>query len=129
MCDLERACAIKHHTNPSPPTLHPCPHQMAAGLEYLHQNRIVHLDVKSGNVLVWRFPSANLTMANRAQRASDVDLRLTDYGISRLSGYYGVRLDGPVGTPGYTAPELNQCKGLEISAEKVGGVRVWKMGQ
>lgn len=121
----------KHHTSPSPlaelsPDLMwtPCLLQMAAGLSYLHQNHIVHLDVKSGNVLVWRFPSANLALADRAQRASDVDLRLTDYGISRLSGYHGVRLDGPVGTPGYTAPELNHCKGLEISADKVGGVEV-----
>ena len=92
---------------------------MAAGLDYLHKNRVAHLDVKSGNVLVWKFPSANLTLADRIQRAGDVDLRLTDYGISRRSGYYGVRLDGPVGTPGYTAPELNQIKGLEVSAEKV----------
>ena len=123
-----------HTAPPSPPTAPLSPHtacsppQMAAGLEYLHQNRIVHLDIKSGNILVWRFPSANLTLPDRAQRAGDVDLRLTDYGISRLSGYHGgVRLDGPVGTPGYTAPELNHCKGLEISAEKVSGER-WQVG-
>ena len=98
---------------------YPCP-QIAKGLEYLHQHQVVHLDVKSPNVLVWYFPSAHDSRSMRVRQAGNVWIKIADYGISQVSTGLTLRVGtSPVGTPGFMAPELFDKVGQEISSEKV----------
>ena len=98
---------------------HPCL-QIAKGLEYLHQHQVVHLDVKSPNILVWYFPSAHDSRSMRVRQAGNVWIKIADYGISQVSTGLTLRVGtSPVGTPGFMAPELFDKIGQEISAEKV----------
>ena len=94
--------------------------QIAAGLEYLHSQQVVHLDMKSSNCLVWEFPEPHLPAAQRIERARDVRLKIADYGISQISPTMIIRVESkPIGTPGYMAPELFSGPGQEILATKV----------
>ncbi|KAM8973798.1 leucine-rich repeat serine/threonine-protein kinase 1 isoform 2-T2 [Pelodytes ibericus] len=68
-------------------------YQIATGLSYLHKKNIIFCDLKSDNILVW---SLNVRDA--------VNIKLSDYGISRLSFHEGAL--GVEGTPGYQAPEI-----------------------
>ncbi|CAH2274383.1 leucine-rich repeat serine threonine- kinase 1 [Pelobates cultripes] len=84
-----------------PPTFMPLGHmltqrvcyQIASGLSYLHKKNIIFCDLKSDNILVW-------SLDVRAV----VNIKLSDYGISRLSFHEGAL--GVEGTPGYQAPEI-----------------------
>ncbi len=103
-----------------PLTLKQCSNQIAQGLAYLHKQYIVHLDMKSPNVLAWNFPSANSTKYERVRDAGNVWLKLADYGISQVATTKLMRIgSSPIGTPGYMAPEMFECAGQEVSAEKV----------
>ena len=96
------------------------PTKIAKGLEYLHSHQIVHLDMKSQNVLVWEFPSPEGTPASRAKQAGYVWIKIADYGISQVSSRLKFKVGfPPPGTPGYMAPELYDSCGQEISADKV----------
>ena len=89
-------------------------------MEYLHMKQIIHKDMKSANVLVWKFPSGRLAKEKRVEKASSVWLKLTDYGISQVFTKPTMNLTGdPEGTPGFMAPELFGPVGHEISTEKV----------
>ncbi|XP_024117548.1 leucine-rich repeat serine/threonine-protein kinase 1 isoform X3 [Oryzias melastigma] len=68
-------------------------YQVAAGLSYLHRKRVIFCDLKSDNILVWSL-----------QALDPVNIRLSDYGISRQSYHDGAL--GVEGTPGYQAPEV-----------------------
>ncbi|KAL7717153.1 Serine-threonine protein kinase [Entamoeba marina] len=71
---------------------------VAHGMYYLHQNDIVHCDLKTDNVLVY---SKNVT--------DPVCVKVTDFGTSGVflesSKRLGIR---DVGTPMYMAPEIHQ---------------------
>ena len=57
--------------------------------------------MKSDNILVWKFPLPHATADH------SVWLKLTDYGISRVSGAaFEIRTSSINGTPGYIAPEV-----------------------
>lgn len=64
------------------------------GLEYAHQNDIIHCDLKPENIL--------LTYTKQGKTA-----RITDFGIARLAeeAGYGVLGQGDTGSPAYMAPE------------------------
>lgn len=68
-------------------------YQVAAGLAYLHRKNIIFCDLKSDNILVWSL-----------QEEDSVNVKLSDYGISRQSFHEGAL--GVEGTPGYQAPEI-----------------------
>ena len=84
--------------------------QVAKAIEYLHTNRIIYRDLKSENVLVWRFPLPRST--------GDVRVKLGDYGISRFSYPSGV-CKGYGGTEGFMAPEIMRANGEQEYNEKV----------
>lgn len=105
-------------------------YQIAAGLAYLHRKSIIFCDLKSDNILVW---SLEVSISNMQfsmkylyittispdlsvyllklllwlfllQERDGVNIKLSDYGISRQSFHEGVL--GVEGTPGYQAPEV-----------------------
>ena len=83
--------------------------------------QIIHKDMKSANVLVWKFPSGKLSRKKRLPKAASVWLKLTDYGTSQVFTKPTMKLTGNLeGTPGFMAPELFGTVGHEISTEKVG---------
>ena len=98
--------------------------QMAKGLKYLHAQQVVHLDIKSANILVWFFPSAHDDRPIRVRQAGNVWIKITDYGISQQVSTGSILKVGrfpSIGTPGFIAPELLENPGIcmEISSEKV----------
>uniref|UniRef100_A0A7E4VDA0 Non-specific serine/threonine protein kinase n=1 Tax=Panagrellus redivivus TaxID=6233 RepID=A0A7E4VDA0_PANRE len=94
----------------SVPTLQAVCLQIAKALEYLHSSRIIYRDLKSENVLVWRFPLP--------RSHGDVVVKLGDYGISRHSYPSGV-CKGYGGTEGFMAPEIMCTNGEAEYNEKV----------
>ncbi|CAM0902105.1 unnamed protein product [Alopecurus aequalis] len=76
-------------------TLHGIVVGTAKGIRYLHeecQHRIIHYDIKPGNVLL----------------AADYSAKVADFGLARLCNRDNTHLTmtGARGTPGYAAPEL-----------------------
>jgi len=89
--------------------------QMASALEFLHQKHVIYFDLKSDNVLAWKFPLPSFSKLSD----QDVLLKITDYGISRVSSTeYEIRTSNVCGTPGYIAPEVLLGKNT-LQADKV----------
>jgi serine/threonine protein kinase len=73
-------------------------HQVGSALTYAHRSRVVHRDIKPGNILI------------------DVEGNavVTDFGIAKAAERPSRTLTGAlVGTPAYMSPE--QCTGAEVS--------------
>jgi len=64
--------------------------QLLAALAFVHAKQIIHRDIKAENVLL----------------TSNMDVKLTDFGISCYFPPPGALLTEIVGTPGYMAPEM-----------------------
>ena len=101
--------------------------QVASGLAYLHDHNIVYYDLKSPNVLVFQYPSAQDSL--QASQIQDnqqemvaiknwpVLVKIADMGISRRLTPGGVM--GFKGSPGFMAPEILKYVGTEAVTEKV----------
>src|SRR5579871_1280808 len=73
--------------------------QVLEGLEFMHAKGVIHRDIKPDNI----------------QMLSDGRIKLTDFGIARLTFEPNLTMDGQVfGTPSYMSPE--QVVGSEIDA-------------
>lgn len=92
---------LTEHAKPN--TLLPLPKTLeimartADALGYAHEDNIVHRDVKPGNIMY---------------DASNNEVKVTDFGISRLTDFSSTRVGLVLGTPLYMSPE--QVMGKQI---------------
>ncbi|XP_052401855.1 STE20-like kinase b isoform X2 [Carassius gibelio] len=68
--------------------------QTLDALQYLHDNKVIHRDLKAGNIL--------LTL--------DGDVKLADFGVSAKNTKTIQRRDSFIGTPYWMAPEVVMCE-------------------
>ena len=77
---------------------------------------MVYLDLKSDNVLVWKFPLPE----HHQNTDQEVLLKITDYGISRMSSTANeIRYSSISGTPGFIAPEVYTGRRQDLQSNKV----------
>lgn len=68
--------------------------RICRALEYAHKNRVVHRDIKPGNIMV----------------NSEGVVKVVDFGIARLVDFSRTHTNMMIGTPAYMAPELFRKK-------------------
>ncbi|XP_037535878.1 STE20-like serine/threonine-protein kinase isoform X2 [Nematolebias whitei] len=68
--------------------------QTLEALVYLHENKIIHRDLKAGNILL----------------SLDGDVKLADFGVSAKNNNTLQRRDSFIGTPYWMAPEVVMCE-------------------
>ncbi|KAM8974427.1 serine/threonine-protein kinase 10 isoform 2-T2 [Pelodytes ibericus] len=71
--------------------------QMLEALAYLHTMKIIHRDLKAGNVLL----------------TQDGDIKLADFGVSAKNMKTMQRRDSFIGTPYWMAPEVVMCETMK----------------
>lgn len=108
----------------SPWTLVETARQVASGLAYLHSRNVVYYDLKSPNILVFAYPSADQSLQASLGYTPllevgkfPVHVKIADLGISRKLTPGGVV--GYKGTPAFMAPEILRYVGKEACTEKV----------
>ena len=82
--------------------------QILCGVNYLHENHIIHRDLKLGNLFL------NL----------EYDVKMGDFGLATTLDQVGDRKKTICGTPNYIAPEILFDKERGHSFE----VDIWAMG-
>lgn len=87
-----------------------CKH-MCAGLSHLHRSKVIHRDLKAGNVL--------LTM--------DGGVKLADFGVSAKNKHTMQKHDTFIGTPYWMAPELVLCETFRDNPYDY-KVDIWSLG-
>lgn len=84
---------------------------MVEGLQFLHKNRVIHRDLKAGNVL--------LTMEG--------GVKLADFGVSAKNKHTLQKHDTFIGTPYWMAPELVLCETFRDNPYDF-KVDIWSLG-
>ncbi len=81
--------------------------QLLEGIDFLHQHKVVHRDLKPGNILIVKYGGKIIPL-------------ITDFGLSKAAGM----VDGSVfsnsfgaGTPKYSSPEQLQGKPLRFNTD------------
>lgn len=87
-----------------------CQH-MCEGLSFLHKSKVIHRDLKAGNVL--------LTMAG--------GVKLADFGVSAKNKHTLQKHDTFIGTPYWMAPELVLCETFRDNPYDF-KVDIWSLG-
>jgi len=80
--------------------------QMLLGCEYLHSNKIIHRDLKLGNVFL----------------NDDLEIKIGDFGLATKVDFDGEKKKTLCGTPNYSAPEVLGKKGHSYEVD------VWSLG-
>ena len=81
-------------------------HQLLEGCNYLHQNNIIHRDLKLGNIFL----------------NSKLHVKIGDFGLATSVNFTGERKKTLCGTPNYIAPEILTKKGHSFEVD------VWSIG-
>uniref|UniRef100_A0A3P8ULK4 Serine/threonine-protein kinase PLK n=1 Tax=Cynoglossus semilaevis TaxID=244447 RepID=A0A3P8ULK4_CYNSE len=80
--------------------------QMLRGVQYLHNNKVIHRDLKLGNIFL----------------NEDMDAKIGDFGLATKIEFDGERKKTLCGTPNYIAPEVLCKKGHSYEVD------VWSLG-
>lgn len=86
-------------------------HEMCEGLEFLHESKVIHRDLKAGNVLL----------------TQEGDVKLADFGVSAMNTKTVQRRDSFIGTPYWMAPEVIMCETLKDSPYNY-KADIWSLG-
>ncbi|TDH05090.1 hypothetical protein EPR50_G00139880 [Perca flavescens] len=85
--------------------------QMLEALSYLHSMKIIHRDLKAGNILLML----------------DGDIKLADFGVSAKNTKTLQRRDSFIGTPYWMAPEVVMCETMKDAPYDY-KADVWSLG-
>ena len=80
--------------------------QICQGLEYIHANKIIHRDLKAHNIFL----------------SKSGDVKIGDFGISRILSNSSELASTSVGTPYYIAPEVCRGQPYDYKAD------IWSLG-
>ncbi|XP_026543908.1 serine/threonine-protein kinase PLK1 [Notechis scutatus] len=80
--------------------------QIILGCQYLHSNRVIHRDLKLGNLFL----------------NDDMEVKIGDFGLATRVEYDGERKKTLCGTPNYIAPEVLCKKGHSFEVD------IWSIG-
>ncbi|CAK9859116.1 unnamed protein product [Sphagnum jensenii] len=80
--------------------------QLAEAMNYLHKSRVMHRDLKSGNVLI------NAAMSKESYISPSVQVKLTDFGLAKLNLNNSRFSTKPIGTRQWMAPEVHTSYGM-----------------
>ncbi|XP_060910946.1 serine/threonine-protein kinase PLK1 [Labrus mixtus] len=80
--------------------------QLLKGVQYLHNNRVIHRDLKLGNIFL----------------NDDMEVKIGDFGLATKIEFDGERKKTLCGTPNYIAPEVLCKKGHSYEVD------IWSLG-
>ncbi|XP_010901426.1 serine/threonine-protein kinase PLK1 [Esox lucius] len=80
--------------------------QLVKGCQYLHNNRVIHRDLKLGNIFL----------------NDEMDVKIGDFGLATKIEFDGERKKTLCGTPNYIAPEVLCKKGHSFEVD------IWSLG-
>uniref|UniRef100_A0ACB8FKK7 Serine/threonine-protein kinase plk1 n=1 Tax=Sphaerodactylus townsendi TaxID=933632 RepID=A0ACB8FKK7_9SAUR len=80
--------------------------QIVLGCQYLHANKVIHRDLKLGNIFL----------------NDDMEVKIGDFGLATKVEYEGERKKTLCGTPNYIAPEVLSKKGHSFEVD------IWSIG-
>lgn len=81
-------------------------HQIVLACEYMHGNKVIHRDLKLGNLFI----------------NDDMEIKVGDFGLATRVSFEGERKKTICGTPNYIAPEIITKKGHSYEVD------VWSLG-